>query len=342
MAITERFFGKIDGKEIYEYTLSRGAIEVGVINYGGIIRTFNVKTDKDVIDIVLGYNSLDEYLRDESTYFGSIVGRVANRIAGGKFTLNGKEYSLYLNNGVNCLHGGKVGFNRKIWKAEITGDYSLRLSYCSADGEENFPAALKVCAEYSLTEKKGLKIEYVAETDGDTPVNLTNHSYFNLNGAGSGNVLKHVLTLYADRITPVNENMTPMGAIMPVVGTPFDFRIPKEIGKDIGDNNEQLSICGGYDVNYVKNAEGYGLIAKATGDKSGIEMSVYTSERGVQFYSGNFLNGIKGKGGIYCKRCGFCLETQGFPNAVNCKEYPSIVLKAGQKYESCTEYVIKP
>lgn len=340
MSVEKNLFGKIYGENAYEYTLSRGNLSVKILNFGGIIRSFNVKTENGVYDIVLGYNTAKEYETDASTYFGSIVGRVANRIADGKFTMNGKEYTLYLNDKTNCLHGGKTGFNRKFWNAQITDDYSLKLSYVSLDGEEGFPANLKVSVVYSLTDRNGLKIEYTAESDADTPVNLTNHAYFNLNGEGSGDILGHVLSISADFITPVKGNLVPAGEFLSVVGTPFDFLSPKAIGKDIDADNGQIAICGGYDINYVKNFDGNGLIAKATGEKSGIQMSVYTTEKGVQFYSGNLMNGIKGKSGTYGRRHGFCLETQAFPNAVNCKEYPSIILKAGEKYKSVTEYVI--
>ena len=341
MAVEKVLFGRAFGKDVYEYTISRGNLTVKILNYGGIVRCFNVKTQKGVYDIVLGYATLAGYENDLSTYFGSIVGRVANRIADGKFTLNVKDYFLYKNNNNNnCLHGGKEGFNRKIWKAEIQDEYSLKLSYFSSDGEEGFPANLKVSVTYSLTERNGLKIEYFAQSDADTPVSLTNHSYFNLNGEGNGDILGHVMKLYADKITPVRSDLIPTGEFADVAGTPFDFTVPKKIGKEINADDEQVKICGGYDINYVKSAKDYSLVAETTGDKSGIKMQVYTSEKGVQFYSGNFLNGEKGKSGVYGKRSGFCLETQSFPNAVNCKEFPSVILKAGEKYESTTEYVI--
>lgn len=340
MAIRTNLFGNIKGNDVSEYTVSRGNLTVKILNFGGIVRSLKVKTLNGDKDIVLGYGTAEEYERDNDTYFGSIIGRVANRIAGGKFTLNGSEYRLFLNDKTNCLHGGKEGFNRKFWQADVVDEYSLRLSLLSADGEEGFPANLRVSVVYSLTERNGLKIEYLATADGDTPVSLTNHSYFNLNGEGNGDILGHTLTLCSDEITPVNRDFVPVGEFLPVAGTPFDFRTAKKIGKDIDAADAQLAICGGYDVNYVKNSVGYGLIAEAQGDKSGIKMSVYTTERGVQFYSGNFLNGVKGKTGEYGNRYGFCLETQGYPNAVNSKEYPSVILKAGEEYRSVTEYVI--
>lgn len=340
MAVLQKLFGTIGGASIDKYTISRGDITVEILNYGGIVRSFNVKTQSGEYDIVLGYDTLQEYVNDDKTYFGAAIGRVANRIANGKFVLNGKEYNLAVNNGKNCLHGGEFGFNRKIWAARILDDYSLMLTYFSADGEENFPGNLKVSVVYSLTDRNGLKITYSAETDADTPVNLTNHSYFNLNGEGGGDILGHELALFADKITPVNADMVPTGKFKSVAGTPFDFLSPKAIGKDIDKSDEQLQICGGYDVNYVKTDADDALVARVKGEKSGIIMSVFTTEQGVQFYSGNFLSKTKGKTGIYDRNGGFCLETQKFPNAINCKEYPSPVLKAGEKYESITEYVI--
>ena len=342
MAVKKTPFGVICGENVDEYEITRGAVSVGILNFGGIVRSFKVKTAKGVYDIVLGYNTAGEYEADGATYFGSVVGRVANRIAGAKFALCGKEYPLFANDGKNTLHGGKVGFNRKLWRAEIKDEYSVALSYESQDGEEGFPANLKVTVVYSVTERNGLKIEYFAKSDGATPVSLTNHSYFNLNGDASGDVLGHVLKICADDITPVRADLIPTGEYKKVAGTAFDFTVPKEIGKDIGADDEQIKICGGYDINYVKTHKGYALVAEAVGDKSGITMRVYSTENGVQFYSGNFMKGIKGKTGVYGNRGGFCLETQGFPNAVNTQSFPSVILYPDKKYESVTEYVIIP
>lgn len=289
MAIEKNLFGQNTFGEIYEYVISRKNLSVGILNYGGIVRFLKVQTSQTSYDIALGYNTLKEYENDNGTYFGALIGRVANRIANGKFLLNGKEYTLYKNNDTNCLHGGRDGFNVKTWQARILDGYSLELSYLSRDGEENFPSNLQVKVIYSLTERGGLKIEYLAEADADTPVNLTNHTYFNLNGEGSGDVLGHELTLFADQITPVNANMVPTGEFMPVKGTAFDFLTPKTIGKDINNPEEQLAICGGYDVNFVKTVKGNELIAQARGEKSGITMQVYTTEQGVQFYSGELF-----------------------------------------------------
>ena len=336
MSVTKKEFEILNGTQIYEYTLSRGDITVKILNYGCIVRAFNVNTKKGDCDIVLGFKHAKDYV---GTSVSTVVGRVANRIGGGAFTLNGKTYNLYKNNGNNTLHGGKEGFNNKVWQAEITGDYSVKLSYLSVDGEENFPANLKVSVEYSLTERNGLKIEYYATADGDTPVNLTNHSYFNLNGEGNGDILEHTMMINSDKITPVDAELIPHGDYMNVKNTPFDFNTPKAIGRDINADNEQLKFCGGYDVNFVKK-DGSDLVAEIVGNLSGIKMQVYSTEKGVQFYTGNFLNSEKGKSGAYFKHYGFCLETQAFPNAVNCPTYPSIILKAGDIYHSVTEYVI--
>lgn len=340
MAIEQRLFDNVNGQDVYEYTLSRGNLSVCILNYGGIVRSFNVKTASGVYDIVLGYDTLSEY-QSRRNYFGCLVGRVANRIGDGKFTLNGKEYILCQNEGTGCLHGGKEGFNRKIWKASVIGDYALRLEYLSKDGEENFPGNLNVSVIYSLTESNGLKIEYFAEADKDTPVSLTNHSYFNLNGEGNGEILGHVMQIFADKITPVDAEMIPTGELRAVKGTPFDFTEPKPIGRDIDKDDEQIKICKGYDVNFVKTEKGYSLLADVSGDKSGIKMRVFTSEDGVQLYTANFSNPHKGKKGEYLGRAAFCLETQAFPNAINRKQFPSVVLKTGEKYRSVTEYVIE-
>ena len=335
MSVIKEEFGVVDGQKVFQYSLSRGFITVKILTFGGIVRVFNVKD----CDIVLGYNDLDGYLQDNSTYFGAIIGRVANRIGDAHFYLDGKKYNLYNNDGSNTLHGGKEGFNRKIWQAEITGEYSVKLSYLSADGEENFPANLSVSVEYSLTERNGLKIEYFATSDADTPVNLTNHSYFNLNGEGNGDILGHTLKINAEYITPVNSALIPTGKFLPVKNSPFDFNESKKIGKDICADNEQINNCGGYDINYVIKdcAE---PVAEVIGDISKIKMQVFSTEKGIQFYSGNFLNNVQGKSGIYCRRGALCLETQAFPDSVNHDNFPSIILKAGEIYHSVTEYVI--
>lgn len=330
-------FGKINDKIVYKYTLTDGIVTAEILTYGGVIRSLNVpdKSGK-LVDVVLGYDTLEEYQSNDG-YLGAIIGRVGNRIANGKFSLNGKEYQVGVNDGVNSLHGGKSGFNDKVWQDDVDGE-KLILSYKSVDGEEGYPANLYVTVIYSV-EDGGLKIEYQAVADSDTVVNLTNHAYFNLSGEGSGSILDTVLFIDADKVTPTDKGLIPDGKFMGVCGTPHDFRIKKEIGKDIGDKTEQLEFAGGYDTNYVLNGSGYRKIATAESLKTGINMDVFTDQVGVQFYSGNFLSGVKGKcSSVYNKRDGFCLETQGFPNAVNCAEYPSQTLKRGEVYKTITVY----
>lgn len=334
----KQLFGNIYGKEVYKFTLTDGKVSAEIVTYGGAVRALYVP-DKDgkIKDVVLGYETLEEY-RVNDGYLGALIGRVGNRIGKGKFSLNGREYVLAKNdNGKNSLHGGNSGFNDKVWDYEIIGE-KLKLSYVSADGEEGFPAELKVSVVYSV-EDGALKIEYEAVSDGDTVINLTNHSYFNLDGEGSGDILDTVIRIDADKITPTDKELITHGDFMSVENTPHDFREPKKIGKDIDCKTEQLEFAGGFDTNYVLNGTGFRNIATAVGTKSGIVMDVYSDQAGVQFYSGNFLGERKGKNGsVYNKRGGFCLETQGFPNAVNCQEYPSQILKKGDKYRTVTAY----
>ena len=340
MSVTVRPFGFFEGNQINEYTLSRGNITAKILDLGGIVRCFSVKAFGKETDVALGYDDIDGYIKDTGSYFGALVGRVSNRISDAGFTLNGKEYRLNANHFKNCLHGGKRGYDRRIWTAEIAGDYALKLSLTSPDGEEGFPGELKITAVYSVTSRGGLKVEFSAETDADTPVSLTNHSAFNLNGAGSGTILGHILKINAHRIIPIDETFTPLGGYIRTAGTPFDFINPKPIGKDIDSDDRIMRYCGGYDVDYVSDYDGFFKFAEVVGDKSGIRMRVFTTEKNLQFYSGNFLTGTPGKGGNYNKHDGFCLEGQKTPNAINCPEYPSCVLKKGEKYRSIIEYVL--
>lgn len=326
-------FGELNGAPVYEYVLKKGALTAGILDYGGIIRRLEVFGT----DVVLGYRRIDDYVKSDG-YLGALIGRVGNRVGKGEFTLGGKRYKVGINDGENSLHGGVVGFNAKIWKAEADGE-KLVLSLFSPDGEEGYPANLNVTVTYEITDRNGLKITYRATSDGATPVNLTNHAYFDLAGEGSGGVLDTSLSIAADEITPVDSCLIPHGGFMAVSGSAFDFNSPKKIGRDIGACDEQLAFCGGYDINYVLRGEGFRKVAEARSEKSGIGMSVYTDAPGVQFYSGNFLTEREGKTGKYRKRYGFCLETQNFPNAVNCPEYPRAVIDAGEEYFTQTEYV---
>ena len=325
-------FGEIKGKKIKEFTLSFGDVSVSIINFGGIVTKFYKKN----IDVVLGYDTLDEYI-STTDYYGATVGRVCNRIAYGKFNLNGKEYRLAINNGNNSLHGGNLGFNKRVFEYEVQGE-KLILTYLSPDGEEGYPANLLVKVIYYL-DGDGLHIDFSGTADGDTICNLTNHSFFNLNGHGNGDVLSHKLYVDGDYILPVNDNLVPTGGKMSVVDTPFDFLTEEVVGKRVGFDNEQLKIASGYDHAYVLNGKGMRKVATLVGDKTGLKLDVVTDQPSIQVYGGNFLNNDKGKGGkIYTYRSAICLETQGYPNAINCPKYPSIVIKKGQIYSSKTIY----
>jgi aldose 1-epimerase len=320
---------------------------VKISTYGGIVtELYTPDKNGDLGDVVLGYESLEAYLEGHP-YFGCIVGRVGNRIGLGKFTLDGVEYTLATNNDANHLHGGLVGFDKVVWGA--TGFINdegpgVILKYTSKDGEEGYPGTLSVKVMYQLTADNGLRISYHATTDKATPVNLTNHSYFNLAGAGTGDILGHNMMLNADHITPVDEGLIPTGELMPVEGTPFDFRTPTAIGDRVNDESDkQIKFGGGYDHNFVLNKEEEGaltLAAKVTEPTSGRLMEVWTNEPGVQFYCGNFLDGTNiGKGGTpYEHRNGFCLETQHFPDSVNKPEFPNTILQPGEEYKTTTIY----
>ena len=338
-------FGKTkDGQAIDLYTLTNAnGMEVAITNYGGIV--VSVKTpDRDgkFADVALGFDDLAGYLRNEP-YFGALIGRYGNRIAKGRFTLDGHEYRLAKNNGENALHGGLVGFDKRVGKARdvsAKGRPGIELGLFSKDGDEGYPGNLSVKVTYTLTPKNELKIDYAATTDKATVLNLTNHSYFNL--AGQGDVLSHVVTIDADRFTPVDATLIPTGELMSVAGTPFDFRKPTPIGARINDRNEQLQFGNGYDHNFVLNRSNGGLTlaARVTEPSSGRAMEVLTTEPGLQFYTANFLDGtIHGKGGkAYGRRAAFCMETQHFPDSPNQPQFPSVVLKPGQQFQSTTVF----
>lgn len=330
--------------DIYTLTNKNG-LRADITNYGGIVIGLYVP-DKagQLADVVLGFEKVDDY-RQAHPYFGALIGRYGNRIANGKFTLNGVEYTLAQNNGPNSLHGGLNGFDKVLWQAALTdtpAGPALELTYLSRDGEEGYPGNLSVKVVYTLTHQNELQLDYWASTDQDTVINLTHHSYFNLAGAGQGDILKHELTLQADKFTPVDENQIPTGELRAVTGTPFDFTRPTPIGQRITQADEQLKFGLGYDHNWaLNNADGsLALAARVSEPGSGRVMEVWTTEPGIQFYSGNFLDGsIIGKGGqAYQQRAGFCLETQHFPDSPNQPNFPSTVLKAGQTYTSTTVY----
>ncbi len=331
------FGGLEDGRtaDLFTLTNSSGMI-VRITNYGGIITSIHVP-DKNgnSENVVLGFDNLDQYL-DDHPYFGALIGRYGNRIAGGTFELDGNVYQLPVNDGNNQLHGGDGGYHSVLWDAEIINENQLKLTYFSPDGEEGFPGNLQVTVIYSLTPENELRIDYEAETDKTTHVNLTNHAYFNLSGDLSSDILDHLLSINADHYTPVNDQLIPTGEITEVTGTAFDFRNPYAIGARIGD------IPGGYDHNYVlkRYSEDMEKIAELLHPATGRKMEVYTTEPGLQFYSGNFLDGsLRGFDGIqYQKYGGLCLETQHFPDTPNQPHFPSTILTPGEKYRTSTVY----
>jgi len=336
----EPFGTTLDGEEVQLFSLENDCgMRLKIINYGGIITNIDVPDRRGTIDdVVLGHDTLEGYLT-RSRYFGALIGRYANRIAKGRFVLNGVEYSLAINNGANHLHGGLKGFDKVLWEAcEI--DNGIHLSYLSKDGEENYPGNLNASVTYSLNDANELRIEYFATTDKDTVINLTNHSYFNL--AGAGTILDHELTIYADAFTPVDTGLIPTGEIRSVSGTPMDFTSTTAIGAHIDSEYEQVRIAGGYDHNFVLRGELGELRTAATlhDPKSGRVMEVATTQPGMQFYSGNFLDGsLVGKGGrAYEKHSACCFETQHFPDSPNHPSFPSTVLRAGEEYRQTTVF----
>jgi aldose 1-epimerase len=342
--LTRAPFGRLpDGTAVESFTLrnARG-LEVRAITYGAIIVSLRVPDREGRFgDVVLGHDDLAGYLR-RPAYFGAVVGRYGNRIAKGRFTLEGKTYALSTNNGPNHLHGGVKGFDKVVWKGDLvsTADgASVIFRYTSPDGEEGYPGTLQARVTYTLNDRDELTFDYAATTDKPTPVNLTQHSYFNLAGAGN-DVLGHELTIEADRFTPVDATLIPTGQLAPVSGTPFDFRKPTAIGARIGQDDEQLRRGSGYDHNFVLNRAGEGLlhVARLAFPGSGRTMDIRTTEPGLQFYSGNFLDGtITGKGGVvYRHRSGLCLETQAFPDSPNQPSFPSTILRPGEEYRSKT------
>lgn len=340
--VTKAKFGATpEGKAVDLYTLTnaRGMV-AKIATYGATVTELHVPDKSGKMgDVVLGFGTLDGYLKPEP-YFGATVGRVANRVAKGKFTLNGKTYTLAVNNGPNSLHGGIKAFDKQVWNAaEVKSKEgpAVRFTYTSPDGEEGYPGTLKVTVIYTLTAKNGLLIDYTATTDKETPVNLTNHSYFNL--AGGGDVLKHQLMIAADSYTPTDDTLIPTGKIAPVKGTPLDFTKMTAIGEHIAQTTGEPN---GYDHNFVLRSGGksFALAAKVYEPTTGRVMEVYTTEPGVQFYTGNFLDGtLTGKGGtVYKQRSAFCLETQHYPDSINHPTFPTTVLKPGQTYRQKTEY----
>jgi aldose 1-epimerase len=347
MDIKKQAFGKTaDGAAVELYTLTNGkGAEARIMTYGGIVVSLKMPDrDGKMEDVVLGYDNLQSYL-DTNNYFGALIGRYGNRIARGRFTLNGVEYKLAQNNGENHLHGGIKGFDKVVWKARevrAKDGPALELRYLSKDGEEGYPGNLSVQVTYTLTNDNELRVDYSATTDKDTVINLTQHSYFNLAAGRAPDILGHEMLINADRFTPVDKGLIPTGELRPVKGTPLDFTRPHAIGERINQDYEQLAFGLGYDHNWVLNKGGKSLtLAASVRDPvSGRVMEVYTTEPGIQFYSGNFLDGsTTGKGGkVYVKRYGFCLEAQHYPDSPNKPAFPTTILKPGQRYTQTTVY----
>ena len=344
-SVTKQDYGKTaKGEAVDLYTLkNRNGTEIAITNYGGIV--VSLKTvDKlgRMANVALGFDRFEGYLTPPP-YFGAIIGRYGNRIAKGKFKLDGKDYTLAKNNGENSLHGGNEGFDKKVWAAEsqsTPGSQTLVLKYTSKDGEEGYPGTLDVTVTYTLNDSDDLSIDYKAKTDKATVLNLTNHTYFNLAGEGQGDILDHSMTINASRFTPVDSGLIPTGELKNVEGTPFDFRKPLSIGARINAADDQIKLGGGYDHNYVLDRTGSGLelAARASESTTGRVLEVWTTEPAVQFYTGNFLDGtlIGATNRPYPKRSGFCLETQHYPDSPNQPAFPTTVLKPGEEYKSTT------
>lgn len=342
-AITQKIFGTTPtGEAVTEFTLTNNkGSRIHIINFGGIITQWHMRDKNGTLtDVVLGFDKLEPYLQ-VGPYFGALIGRVGNRIANAKFTLDGVTYPLNANNGTNNLHGGPVGFDKKLWSATTTEDAKgpiLTLHLLSEDGDQGFPGNLDVTVTYQFTHNDELCVDYFATTDKATPVNLTQHCYFNLHG--TGDILGHKAQIFADYINAVNEAQIPVGDLMPVEGTPFDFRKPRLIGEKINADHEQIKNGFGYDHNFIINQASYKALTRAAQveeELSGRVLEVFTEEPGVQFYSGNFLDGsLTGKGVTYHKRSGFCLEPQHHPDSINQSQFPSIVVRPGEEYKTRT------
>lgn len=339
MNINEEIFGIMpDGKQVKKYTINNGKMSFSVIEYGAIIQSINVPNNKGIlVDVALGFDTLSEYIeKNASFYFGAIIGRFANRIANAKFTLDNRSYQLDQNDNGNCLHGGSNGYDRMVWNSQIVKDErgcGVKFSRTSVNGEQGFPGNLKLEIYYILTDNNELLMEYFATTDKKTPINITNHSYFNLCGNGNGTIKNHMLKIDGKKYLTVDSKLIPDGVLQNVKHTAFDFTKPKKIGQDID------KVGMGYDHCYVLSGDVSKPCAIVEEKSTGIKMEVYTDQIGVQFYAGNFLDNLSGKNGkVYNKHEGFCLETQRFPDAPNQKDFPNCYLDVGKEYRAKTIY----
>ena len=336
MSVQKIKFGELDNKEIYCFKMEKGDLKAEILNYGGIIKSLTYKG----VDVVLGRDTLEEYL-DNGEYFGAIIGRNSNRIENSCFEISGKEYKLFSNDGRNNLHGGKCGFDKKVWDCtESDRETKLTLSYTSPDGEEGYPGNAKVTVTYSVTEENSIAITYEAECDCDTVMNLTNHSYFNLNGHDSGSVEGHAVTVKSSFFTPNTDECIPYGEILSVKGTPFDFSTGETLGSRISSDYEQIRMFDGFDHNIVLDGSGYRNVAEIAGDKTGIKMQIFTDLPAIQLYTGNGIKGDRAckDGAVYKKHGGMCLETQVYPNNLRYSHFPTSILRKGEKYFTQTEY----
>lgn len=338
MGIGKKIFGECDLGTVYAFTLTnQNGLTAEILNYGGIIRRLVYKD----IDVTLGRDTLEEYLSNNG-YFGALIGRNSNRIENAEFELNGKTYKLLNNNGRNNIHGGEVGFGKKIWDAEIIDDDepSLVLSLTSPDGDEGFPGTVDIKVTYTLTRDNSIKIHYVGKSDADTVLNMTNHAYFNLNGHADGKVDGHLLWVDSDFYTPNSDECMPTGEVLSVKNTPFDFSVKDSIGTRFSSQHEQIKKFNGFDHNFALNGFGYRKVGSAEGDKTGIVMEIYTDQKGMQIYSGNSIEEgrVCKDGVVYGVHGGICFETQAFPNYTRFSHFPGAFLRKGEKYETLTEY----
>lgn len=337
------FHATVDNKDVLLYIIGNEKVQVGITNFGARIVSLVVddKNGQDV-DVMLGYDTADEFIKNTNNFYGAVVGRYGNRIGKATFTLNGTTYQLEKNDGENSLHGGTNGVYNKVWDVKTVSQDAITLEYVSADGEAGYPGNVTMEVTYKVNKDGGLEIEYSGQTDKETVLNLTSHGYFNLNGEGDTTILDHELWIDADKLTEVDSKLIPTGKSLAVAGTPFDFTKPKLIGADIDKKSTQLTYGLGYDHNFELNKkEGFAEVASLYAPKTGIEMKILTTEPGLQFYSGNFMKDAdpKGKGGkAYPYRAALCLETQHFPDAPNHENFASTTLRPGEKYSTKTEY----